>query len=154
MKPNLAFAAAVVLITSAAVSACATAPAIIPIENSRSISLSKDEAWSNLVEYFATGNIAIKTIEKDSGIIYAERMFSHTAQISEFADCGSSALAAPTGGAVDLNVFVRETPAGVNTTVNARFRQTRTSFDGRMIVADCSSLGNLERRILDAAAGR
>lgn len=134
---------------------CATAPAHIPIENSRAIPLSKDVVWSNLVEYFAAGNIAIKTIEKDSGIIYAERMFSRGSDLSAYADCGTAAMATPVGGAADLNVFVRETAAGVNATVNARYRQSRASmWDGSIGSIDCSSLGNLERAILDAAAGR
>lgn len=133
---------------------CATAPALIPIETSRAIPLSKDEVWSNLVEHFATSNIAIKTIEKDSGIIYAERMFSSVNDLREFADCGGATFMAPVGGAVDLNVFVRETPSGVNATVNARFRQTRASIGGNVGVAECVSLGNLERGILNAAAGR
>lgn len=136
-------------------SACVTAPAVIPIENSRAIPLSKDAVWSNLVEHFASGNIAIKTIEKDSGIIYAERMFARGAELSSYADCGAAAMAAPVGGAADLNVFVRETATGVNATVNARYRQNRASmWDGSISSNDCASLGTLERTILDAAAGR
>lgn len=150
MKIALAAAALALGLTG-----CVTAPAYIPIENSRAIPLSKDVVWSNLVEYFATGNIAIKTIEKDSGIIYAERMFSRGSDLSAYADCGAAAMAAPIGGAADLNVFVRETPTGVNATVNARYRQSRASaWDGSVSSSDCSSLGNLERAILDAAAGR
>ncbi|WP_453978583.1 hypothetical protein [Brevundimonas sp. Marseille-Q4549] len=140
---------------AALLSGCATAPAIIPIENSRAIPLSKDAVWSNLVEYFAGGNIAIKTIEKDSGIIYAERMFARGNELSAYADCGTDAMSAPVGGAADLNVFVRETGTGVTATVNARFRQTRASgWTGTVSSTDCASLGSLERVILDAAAGR
>lgn len=142
-------------ILAASLSACVTAPAIIPIENSRAVPLSKDVVWSNLVEYFASGNIAIKTIEKDSGIIYAERMFARGTELSSFADCGAAAMAAPVGGAADLNVFVRETAAGVNVTVNARYRQSRASmWDGSVSSTECASLGTLERTILNAAAGR
>jgi hypothetical protein len=142
-------------ILAASLSACVTAPAIIPIENSRAVPLSKDAVWSNLVEYFASGNIAIKTIEKDSGIIYAERMFARGTELSSFADCGAAAMASPVGGAADLNVFVRETAAGVNVTVNARYRQSRASmWDGSVSSTECASLGTLERTILNAAAGR
>jgi hypothetical protein len=136
-------------------SACVTAPAVIPIENSRAIPLTKNEVWANLVEYFATSNIAIKTIEKDSGIIYAERMFARGNDLAGYADCGAAALAAPVGGAADLNVFVRETNTGVNTTVNARYRQSRLSaWDGTVSSTECASLGTLERSILDAAGRR
>lgn len=136
-------------------SACVTAPAVIPIENSRAIPLTKNEVWANLVEYFATSNIAIKTIEKDSGIIYAERMFARGNDLAGHADCGAAALAAPVGGAADLNVFVRETNTGVNATVNARYRQSRLSaWDGTVSSTECASLGTLERSILDAAGKR
>lgn len=146
----------VIAVTLAAgLSACVTAPAVIPIENSRAIPLSKNEVWSNLVEYFATSNIAIKTIEKDSGIIYAERMFARGNDLTGYADCGAAALAAPIGGAADLNVFVRETATGVNATVNARYRQSRMSaWDGSVGSTECASLGTLERSILDAAGKR
>ena len=144
------------LIASAAllvsVAACATPPAYFPIENSRQIPLSKDAVWTNLVEYFASGNIAIKTIEKDSGIIYAERMFARGNDLTAYADCGTDAMATPTGGAADLNVFVREAAGGVNATVNARYRQNRLSaWDGSVTSTECASLGTLERSILDAA---
>lgn len=139
---------------AASLSACVTAPAIIPIENSRAIPLPKDAVWANLVEYFASSNIAIKTIEKDSGIIYAERMFARGMELSNYADCGAAAMAAPVGGAADLNVFVRETSTGVNATVNVRYRQTRASmWDGSLTSNECASLGVLERVVLDAASG-
>ncbi|MRL69871.1 hypothetical protein [Brevundimonas sp. SPF441] len=148
---KLVIAAALV----SSLSACVTAPAVIPIENSRAIPLTKNEVWANLVEYFATSNIAIKTIEKDSGIIYAERMFARGNDLGGYADCGAAALAAPVGGAADLNVFVRETATGVNATVNARYRQSRMSaWDGSVGSTECASLGTLERSILDAAGKR
>lgn len=135
-------------------SACATAPAFVPIENTRAIAQSKDHVWANLVEHFASSNISIKTIEKDSGIIYAERMFGGGNSVSSMADCGVDPMARPITTAADLNVFVREAPAGgVTTTVNARFRQTRQSaWDNSMTSVECASLGTMERTILDAAA--
>lgn len=134
-------------------SACATAPAFIPIENSRAIPHTKDQVWSNLVEYFASSNISIKTIEKDSGIIYAERMFGGGSSVASMADCGSDVMATPISTSADLNVFVRETPTGVTTTVNARYNQSRQSaWDNSTIRVECASLGTMERTILDAAA--
>lgn len=148
---NLVFS----FVAAISLSACVTAPAVIPIENSRTLPLAKDAVWSNLVEYFAASNIAIKTIEKDSGIIYAERMFARGTELSSYADCGAAAMATPVGGAADLNVFVREVGGGVTATVNARYRQSRASaWDGSVTSVECASLGTLERVILDAAAGR
>ncbi len=138
---------------AASLSACATAPAVIEIENSRTIPQTKDQVWSNLVEYFASSNITIKTIEKDSGIIYAERMFGRGYSIVDLADCGADPMAVPASATADLNVFVRERPGGVTTTVNARFHQQRVSaWDNSISSVDCSSLGTIERTILDAAA--
>lgn len=141
---------------AAAVSGCAsTPPAHIPIENSRRIALSKDVAWSNLVEHFAAGNITIKTIERDSGIIYAERMFGTVADVATFADCGVPGMSVPISSSVDLNVFVREVEGGVNATVNASFRQQRRStWDNSLSTVECASLGTIERSVLSAIAGR
>ena len=143
-----------ILAAALAVTACAAPPAYIPIDKSRTVALTKDEAWSNAVEYFASGNITIRTIEKDSGIIYAERMFGTGSDVSQFADCGAPGMSVPIGATVDLNVFVREAGDGVNVTVNARFSQQRQSaWDKSISSVECSSLGVIEERILDAIAG-
>lgn len=143
------------LAISLAAAACAAPPALIPIDNSRTLGISKDEAWANAVEYFATGNITIRTIERDSGIIYAERMFGSGNEVAQFADCGTAGMSVPTSTTVDLNVFVREAGDGVNVTVNTRFSQQRQSaWDNSISSVECSSLGVIENRILDAVAGR
>jgi len=149
MKKIIALAVA-----AATLSACATAPITVPVERSAVTTKSKDEVWSNLVEFFASRNIGIKTIEKDSGIIYAERTFSGAGGLSEWADCGAAMMAPPIRQTVDLNVFVREQTAanggGTNVTVNARFSETRQSaWDNSVASADCNSLGVLERTILN-----
>lgn len=147
-------APAIALLAAASVAACATPPAYVQIENSRTIPLTKDQVWSNLVEHFASSSITIKTIEKDSGIIYAERAYGRGYAITELADCGADPMATPTTTAADLNVFVREVPTGTTATVNARFNQTRVSaWDNSIITSECASLGSLERAILNAAAG-
>lgn len=144
----------VTLAIALTVAACAAPPAYIPIDKSRTVAMSKDEAWANAVEYFASGNITIRTIEKDSGIIYAERMFGTGADVSQFADCGAPGMAVPVSATVDLNVFIREAGDAVNVTVNARFSQQRQSaWDRSVSSIECSSLGVIEERILDAIAG-
>lgn len=148
---NLTFAA----IAALAVSACATPPAYIEFDNSTSVEKSKDEVWANLVEYFATSNIAIKTIEKDSGIIYAERMLAGPAEISSVASCGANFMAPSIAATADLNVFVRDQPGGTRVTVTARFRETRSDAlaNGQLSTVNCNSLGVIEAAILRAARG-
>ncbi|SFS42714.1 hypothetical protein [Brevundimonas viscosa] len=134
---------------------CATPPAYIPFDNTATVQLSKDEVWSNLVEYFATSNISIKTIEKDSGIIYAERMLAGPQEISSVASCGSAFLAPAIAATADLNVFVREQAGSTRITVTTQFRETRSNAlaQGQLSVSRCNSLGVLENAILKAAAG-
>lgn len=152
MKPLVGIIALTTLIAG-----CATPPAYIPFDNSSTVSLSKDEVWSNLVEYFATSNISIKTIEKDSGIIYAERMLAGPSEIASVASCGANFMAPSVGATADMNVFVREEAGGatrVTVTTNFREMRSNTMANGQLFTAQCNSLGVLEAGILRAAAGR
>lgn len=82
-------------------------------------------------------------------------MYDQGYQLSSYADCGAAAMLAPINGSVELNVFVRETASGVKATVNARYHQRRISaWDGRVMDTQCSSLGTLERAVLNAIAKR
>lgn len=139
-KTNIAALAACLLAVS-----CATPPTQRSIENSRTFAVSKDQAWEALLSYFTSNNIQIKTIEKDSGVIYAERALSD----ASMADCGAVPLAQEMSRPASLNVFVRETGDGVQVTVNAQFEVTRM-FDGTTWTDACFSTGLLERQLLTA----
>ena len=128
-------------------SACATPPKKIAFEKSRSYSLSKDAAWERLLGFFTSNNIQIKTIEKDSGVIYAERTLSD----ASMADCGQNALAGEIGRPVTLNVFVRQVGEKTDVTVNTDFKVIRI-FDGATWSDQCHSRGVLERSVLDHVA--
>ena len=139
-----------------ALTGCATAPLVVPVERSVETTKSKEQVWANLIEFFASNNISIKTIEKDSGIVYAERTFSGAGGLREWADCGASMMAPPIRQTMDLNVFVRDAGGSAgpktNITVNARFSETRQSaWDNSIANTDCNSLGVLERRIQQEA---
>jgi len=60
------------LILVLAVAGCGTAPKVHNFERFRSLQVSKDEAWLGVIDFFTSNSLQIKTIEKDSGIIYAE----------------------------------------------------------------------------------
>lgn len=53
---------------------CATVPAKnYQFENSRAYSnKTYDQVWNGVIEFMTVNNIPIKTIEKDSGVIYSE----------------------------------------------------------------------------------
>jgi hypothetical protein len=94
--------------------------------------------------FFTSNNIQIKTIEKDSGVIYAERARADPSM----ADCGQD-LAVELSRPANLNVFVKEASGGTQVTVNANFEVVRT-FDNRTWNAPCHSTGLLEKQILSS----
>lgn len=107
--------------------------------------MNADTVWANLVEYFTSKSIQIKTIEKASGVIYAER--SHVSENT--ADCGQVPLALELNRLLSLNVFVRAIASRTQVTVNAEYGIVR-SFDGKTWSDKCYSTGELERSILDS----
>jgi hypothetical protein len=140
----------------ASLGACATAPQVYDVQNAQVMPEGKDVVWERLVGYFATNNLSIKTIEKDSGIIAAERMMGRpgsSGKIFNWADCGTELLMTPVSQSVDLNVFVRPVSSGTSVTVNTRFTESRVFADERPVLNYCNSTGALEGEILRAARG-
>ena len=142
MRPQ--FVVAVVAIVS---TSCATPPTQTAFENSRTFAISKDEAWERLLVYFTGNNIQIKTIEKDSGVIYAERSLSD----KTMSNCGEDPLAVEVGRPATLNVFVRPSGNQTHVAVNTDFT-VRRFFDGQTWTAPCYSTGVLEGQILNSVA--
>ncbi len=143
----------VAIAAAAALSGCATAPLVHEVEKTRTIPASKDVVWERAVGFFATNNLSIETIEKDSGIIAAERTVNRPAAgtyMGGWADCGASFLEIPVAQLVDLNVFVRPVGEATSATVNARFTEVRQMGSSPTTTATCNSTGALERMILDA----
>lgn len=143
-----------IVVVLCTLAACETVPLSYDVESTRQIREPKSVVWPRLVEFFASNNISIKTIEMASGIIAAERQITDPepgSNIFGWADCGVSPLATPQVQTIDLNVFLRETPEGSLVTVNTRFQEYRAiaQSDGRTV--SCNSTGRLERLILDAA---
>lgn len=124
---------------------CATAPVKTEFNNTRQYSLSKDAAWEKVIEYFASNNIQIKTLEKESGIIAAEP----GTVPSEFLNCGKPGLAIPRNSFGVANVFVKSTGSSSTVTVNASYKQTR-EIDRRRFNVDCFSTGVFEQNVLDS----
>lgn len=153
-KSALSFA----IVSALALSACATPPASYNVVNNRVVPESKDVVWERVVSFFATNNLSIKTIEKDSGIIAAERMISSpttSGGILGWADCGVNAMAPARSQGIDLNVFVRPQGQATQITVNTRFNEVRFNTLTSMVEdVPCNSTGLLEERILNIASGQ
>lgn len=136
---------AIIITTTLFAVGCATAPATYTFDNSRTYDREFDDVWESIVQYFATNNIEIKNIAKDSGVIYAER-----ARFDDsVADCGSAGLASVVGRTANFNVFVTDRNGQTNVSVNTRFNEVRR-FDYNNWEQECSSRGVLETTILDA----
>jgi len=135
-----------IMIATAILAACATPPQPVAVENTRTYDLPKDVVWERLLDFFTSQSIPIKTIEKDSGVVYAERAGFSPGQ----ADCGASLLNEMSRMA-SLNVFVRQMGGETQVTVNTAFNVVR-SYDRQVWTAECYSTGLIERQILQSIA--
>ena len=127
-------------------SGCATLPATYSVNNSRTYEdQTFDQVWEKLVGFFASRNIPIKNIAKDSGVIYAES----TSFGNEFADCGTGGLMVPFARRASVNVFVTRSSEHPKVSVNTGFQEMRR-FDASTTTVNCNSKGVIERAVLDA----
>ena len=58
------------------------------INNQRTFDATFDKVWEAIVAYFAKNNISIETIEKASGIIAAQKIFSTAQEAIQYVDPG------------------------------------------------------------------
>lgn len=147
---------ALALITGATVvlSGCATAPMDHAVERTQTFVASKDVVWERAVSFFAQRNLSIKTIEKSSGLIAADRSITTPVEgLEGYADCGVDPLTRRSLQTIDLNLFVRALPNGsTSVTVNTHFSETRMLGYNAMTIktVTCTSTGKLEQMILEA----
>ncbi len=139
--------AVIIFASVAMIAGCATAPGKYSVENSRTYQMSYDQVWENIVSFFASHDIQIKNIAKDSGVIYAE---SSTFDNS-MADCGKPGIFQIVGRRANFNVFVKKLSSGTNVSVNTDFTETR-QFDTSIQNVQCNSRGTLETMVLNAVS--
>jgi hypothetical protein len=148
IKSNSVMRSLALLLGCAAVAGCVSAPQTYEFEKTRVYQKPYDQAWTDLIEFFSGSNIQIKTIEKDSGIIYAES----TSFDPSFADCGSAPGDQVVANNAQFNVFVRRLDEQLTqVTVNSDFRQVRGGGFGfyySSYVVTCNSTGRLEQAVL------
>ena len=97
------------------------------------VAASFDKTWNAAVDVFALYNIPIRTIDKASGLIVAERMIVRD---SSFADCGKDGFGKVIRpSALTWNVLVRADSAHTNVRANVFYESPS---------GPCSSLGKWE----------
>lgn len=128
---------------------CSTAPQPRSITRAQTYAMPKDAVWQEVMAWFTSNQIQIKTIEKDSGVVYAERLYDLT---SGQADCGEPGVDLPIERLGQFNVFVREADANhTEVTVNANFiERRRDGWTGAYKTINCVSTGGVESSILGA----
>ena len=127
--------------------ACTTTA--VPIVNppiSRTYDLPRDKVWSKTVEYFATVNMPISAIEKDSGIIAGQA--TDVGSNRGFTGCAAPFMWSEGETATRLNAFVKQIGPEVKVTVTADFK-TSYIYGTNVIHQRCQTSGVLEKAILD-----
>ncbi|MCC5980108.1 MAG: hypothetical protein JJU26_00140 [Oceanicaulis sp.] len=141
------------MIAGFALAGCATAPQVYQFDNSDVVDAGFSETWDALIEYFSSRNIPIRTIDRSSGVLYAERMGDpgEPAEFLEYADCGTHGLASVASSNMSLNVYVRsESDDRTRVTVTADFSQAVIAV-GAYVPHNhrCNSRGTLERLMIE-----
>lgn len=112
--------------------------------------LPKNKVWEGVMHYFTSNAITIQTIDKPSGLVYAEPDYT-TGDISHLARCYNyySKDHEPTVATLKLNILVTASETGDSTTVtiNSRFKQSFVWKDGSIVVENCATNGRIEREI-------
>lgn len=138
---------ATIIVSAVAMAGCATAPGVHTVQNTRTYQLPYDQSWENVVSFFASRNIQIKNIAKDSGVIYAE-----AARFDDsMADCGKPGLFQVVGRRANFNVFVKRVSNGTQVSVNTDFVETRR-FESNVVTVQCNSYGTLENLVLNSVS--
>ena len=125
--------------------ACATQPTRHSDDMSVTLDQAYDEVWERLVAHLSGTDFRVKSIAKDSGVIFAERASFEDG----LADCGSRGMASSSGRNVAFNVFVTESGGATRVQVNADFTEARYLEQSRW-TTECRSTGELERSIIQA----
>jgi hypothetical protein len=142
---------AIIALAAAIVCGCVSPPKTYSVQNSSSVPDAYNVVWTRLMQWFTSSQVQIKTIDKASGVIYAERA---SVANTDYADCGSPGIATPIARPISMNVFVQPVNAQqTRVTITVTVTETR-SFDKTVFQVSCNSTGRLEREMLLAASNR
>ncbi|RLB51898.1 MAG: hypothetical protein DRI90_22610 [Deltaproteobacteria bacterium] len=143
-------------------------PVVYPVEKERTIDKPFDAVWQSAVEWFATHNTPIKTLDKASGLISTEYSLS-MAEAAAHMDCGSGdssfmgkvELEKPAG---NFNMVIKkQDESSTKVSVNVFFACTVNKYRYENLLSteyillssekvDCGSKGTLEKELLDHIA--
>ena len=136
---------------------CATPPTRHHIKSEQEFSVPLDIVWEGVIDFFTKYSIPIKTIEKDSGLIYAEHQYNMVHTFTGWADCGTTGMFSKgIGESLSLNVFVRDhgrenkTVVGVNSVFKRVVLSTGQVMPNNV---NCYSTGVLEGLIFNHIGG-
>lgn len=142
----------VVLASSLAAIASATAPKPHEVERTTLISGNYEDTWTGVLDLFTDRGWAIDKVDKASGIITTDWMTLKD-NADPLADCGSAPLASDDATQFTYTVRVKALDDGsASVTLNAHFRRLR-SFDGRSGIVQCESRGVAERKFGERVSG-
>ena len=142
-------------LTLCLLSACATytPPVEKDFAKTKIINTSYDQAWEKATEWFANGNVPIKNIAKDSGLIATDYKLRAS---SRDIDCGTlGQMDAFQNKRANMNIFIKEvSPTSVSVSINVFGNAIVTTMAGSAYATskdvECVSTGSLEKSILDA----
>ncbi len=134
-----------VLATITLLSGCVSTPEAVIFDNNRAYEKPREEVWQNLLSFFESSSIPVKTKDQENGILVAVRPLKRA---SIYVECGVSDISSVRNGILTVKVSLQsmgnaKTRATVIVTFSA-FRQIVGVTQNRI---ECFSNGTLEEEI-------
>lgn len=125
---------------------CSTAPELVAFDNSRTYGKSREDVWLQLMAFFKSSSIPVKTSNKANGIVVAMRNLKRA---SIYADCGTSDVASVGDGTLTVKISLKSLGAQkTRATVDVTFTAYRHFVGLTKTRIKCFSNGTLETEIL------
>jgi hypothetical protein len=139
----------------AMISGCTSTPktVIAPFDKSKTVEKPYDEVWSSLVRFLSTNDIAIATIEKDSGLIALKGENLSPDLIRKYCVVETYFMNTLESGFASGSVTVIDDDGFVTVNTNMRFKFTQVNgmtSPPSYKTLNCNSTGTLETSILSS----
>jgi hypothetical protein len=159
MKPYHTFCAAALAAVLSSCTASYQPPKLYSVETERTYAIPFDSVWQDAVDWFATHNTPIKTMDKGSGLIASDYGLA-VASYQSYCDCGSGGtglvskrIESPVG---NVNLLIKRIDeAHTRIKVSTFFKAilvTTQEARGEVMASEtvnCNTTGKLEKEILD-----
>ncbi len=146
-----------IFLLSIALSSCVTyKPAQKPTAFSNKFTIEKtyEDTWSKVINFFASKNIPIKTIEKASGLVATDSMLLNSITDKNIFDCGqlnAFGQSTPLHGKASFNVFIEKidsTKTQMTININSNVSVPMSANLPPQNI-NCYSIGFYEKEIFD-----